>query len=90
MCLRHSVHMQQSVESCREQLLEAPARCLPGSVSPTAEDRRFDVAVGLGGAASLVSELRTFNDLLCTVLHRNDSFKGIALDTFDQGSDALG
>ena len=34
MFLRHSVHIQQSGESCREELPEAPARWLPGSVSP--------------------------------------------------------
>ena len=34
MFLRHSVHIQQSAESCRQELLQPPHRWLPGPIGP--------------------------------------------------------
>jgi hypothetical protein len=56
MFLRHSVHINQSIESCRQQLREPPGSWLPGPVTPLSQEGHFEVPVGLGGPAPLISK----------------------------------
>src|SRR5205809_5871267 len=56
MFLRHSVHIEQSAERCREQLLERPQRWVPGSVDLIGEEGPFEVPVGIGGPATSISK----------------------------------
>jgi len=56
MFLRHSVHIEQSADRCREQLLERPRRWLPGSVHLMSHEGPFEAPAGISGPTTSISE----------------------------------
>ncbi|MBO0686443.1 MAG: hypothetical protein J2P45_25120, partial [Candidatus Dormibacteraeota bacterium] len=56
MFYRHSVHIPWSIEGCRAQLLEEPQHWLPEPVAQLAGDRSFEMPVGPGAPAALISK----------------------------------
>jgi len=56
MYIRHDLHVDQPVDSCRRELLDSPERWLPGSLTGTADERRFLARVGFHAPASRISK----------------------------------
>jgi hypothetical protein len=56
MFIRHDVHVDQSANSCRRELLEPPERWLPAAVTGVSGERRFLARVGFSAPASRISK----------------------------------